>query len=269
MRFVKMQGIGNDFIMFNGLNGETLDQPDALARRICDRHYGIGGDGLIWMLPSERADARMRVFNSDGGEAEMCGNGIRCAALFLRNEGAVSAPEMTIDTLAGVLTARFVQEGIEVDMGAPCVEPAIIPVASEDNILDIDIENRRLRFFCVSMGNPHAVTFDLYPEDAQFRWLGPLLERHPVFPHGANIEFCRVRDDGLDVRVWERGDGETLACGTGACASLVAAASLGLLGREGQVRLPGGTLQIRWDQNDHVWMTGAAQKVFEGVWADV
>lgn len=265
MRFTKMQGIGNDFVVVDGFQFPELPDPAALSRAVCDRHFGVGADGLIWMVASDCADARMRIFNSDGSEPEMCGNGIRCAAKFLRDAG-LAGEKMKIETLAGVLTIEMDGDDCTVDMGRPCMEPEKIPVAAADNRVTLDVGGRSLRFFCVSMGNPHAVTFDLYPDDEEFLRLGPALESHPMFPAKANIEFCRVRGGAIDVRVWERGDGPTLACGTGACATLTAAASQGLTGRESRVNLPGGALSIRWAENDHLFMTGPAKTVFVGEW---
>ncbi len=269
LRFVKMHGIGNDFIIIDGFR-QTVESPAALAARLCDRHFGVGGDGLILVLPSDVADARMRVYNSDGGEAEMCGNGLRCLGKYLYDAGLCRKDAMRVETGAGILALCVEAEGdlarrIAVDMGAPRFAPAGIPVAGESNRVTLDAGGRALRFFCVSMGNPHAVTFDLYPDDAEFTRLGALLERHPVFPNRANIEFCRLNDaGGADVRVWERGDGPTLACGTGACAVLAAGASQGLLPRQAEIRLPGGALDIRWEPNGHITMTGPAETVFTG-----
>ncbi|MBR1822046.1 MAG: diaminopimelate epimerase, partial [Clostridia bacterium] len=231
MQFTKMHGIGNDFIIIDGFR-QYVEAPHTLAKRLCDRHFGVGGDGLILAEPSDRADARMRIFNSDGSEPEMCGNGIRCLGKFLYDSGICRKERLTVDTLAGALTLDLeIENGfasrVTVDMGAPRFDPAEIPVAAASNVLALEVEGRALRFFCVSMGNPHAVTFDLYPEDAEFARLGALLERHPAFPRRANIEVCRLNGAdgagsarGVDVRVWERGDGPTLACGTGACAVL-------------------------------------------------
>ena len=265
MRFVKMQGIGNDFVMVDGFDPSLqLEDPGTLSRRICDRHYGVGADGLIVVEPAETAQARMRVFNADGTEAEMCGNGLRCAAQFLKYLGRVPGEDVTIETGAGLLNVRWTPRGLTADMGAPHMEPREIPVKSEDNRVALNVEGRLLHFFCVSMGNPHAVTFDLWPDGDMLRHIGRMLEYHPVFPHRANIEFCRIRDGGIDVRVWERGDGATLGCGTGACAVLTAAASLGLTGRESEVHLPGGILHIRWADDGHLYMTGPARVVFAG-----
>lgn len=270
MDFVKMHGIGNDFIIINGFR-QVPNDPGALARRLCPRRCGVGADGLILALPSQIADARMRIFNSDGGEPEMCGNGIRCLGKYLWDAGLARKNPMTVETLAGVLTLSLEigEDGkaraVTVDMGRPRLDPAEIPVDAPENRVAIPLDGADARFFCVSMGNPHAVTFDLYPGDADFRRLGPMLERHPLFPRRANIEFCRLNPDGgVDVRVWERGDGETLACGTGACAVVVAGASLGLIPRHTAVRLPGGVLDIRWAEDDHLFMTGPAETVYSG-----
>ena len=264
-----MHGIGNDFIILN-TNRQGLNQPAAVARRLCDRHFGVGADGLILALPSAVADARMRIFNADGSEPEMCGNGIRCLGKYLYDEGIVRKSPMTIETGAGVLSLGLTLDGerfaaVTVDMGAPRLSPGDIPVNNATNVVSVELEGRPVRFFCVSMGNPHAVTFDLYPDDARFHRLGAMMERHPLFPRRANIEFCRLRNDGgVDVRVWERGAGETLACGTGACAVAVAGASQGLTARQAEVHLPGGTLRILWAEDGHLFMTGPAETVYTG-----
>ena len=269
MRFSKMHGLGNDFIIIDGFRQPPFD-PSALARRLCPRRFGVGADGLIVALPSEVADARMRIFNADGGEPEMCGNGIRCLGKYLYDRGIVRKNPMTVETLAGVLTLQMEVEGgvvraLTVDMGAPRMDPNLIPVDAETNRVTIELDGRPVEFFCVSMGNPHAVTFDIFPEGETFRRLGALVERHPRFPRRTNVEFCRVDPaGGVDVRVWERGDGETLACGTGACAVTAAGASMGLIPRETTVRLPGGALSIRWAENGQLFMTGPAETVFEG-----
>ena len=270
MQFTKMHGIGNDFIMLDGFAGE-IPEPGALAARLCNRHFGIGADGLILALPSRQADARMRILNSDGSEAEMCGNGLRCLGKFLYDNGLCRKSPMRIQTLAGILTLSLEvgadgrTQSVTVDMGAPTFDPAQIPVAADSNAISLEAAGHRLRFFCVSMGNPHAVTFDLFPDDATFAALGPLLERHPIFPRRCNIEFCRAEADGARVRVWERGDGPTLGCGTGACAVVAAGGSQGLLPRRAGILLPGGALSIRWDETgNHLFMTGPAETVFTG-----
>ena len=269
MRFTKMQGIGNDFILVDGFD-RPVEAPGALAKRLCDRHFGVGADGLVLALPCDGADARMRIFNSDGSEAEMCGNGIRCLGKLLYDSGQCRRSPLRVETAAGTLTLEIEAEGgaarrVTVDMGAPRFEPGRIPVDAPTNALTLTAEGRELAFIAVGMGNPHAVTFDLYPDDETFLRLGPLLERHPAFPRRANIEFCRPDGrGGVDVRVWERGDGPTLACGTGACAVVAAGASRGLLPRTATVRLPGGALQIRWGDDGHLYMTGPAETVFTG-----
>jgi len=265
MRFTKMHGIGNDFILVDGFTYADIPDPGALSAKMCDRHFGVGADGLIWMVPSDCADARMRIFNSDGSEPEMCGNGLRCAAQFLRDERIVDSDVMTIETLAGVLTVTISGRGITADMGEPILTPAQIPVYSDSNRITLNVDGHRLSFFCVSMGNPHAVTFDIYPDDEDFRRFGAYMERHPLFPAKANIEFCRIEDRGnVSVKVWERGDGPTLACGTGSCAVLAAGVSLGLLERCANVRLPGGMLRDEWLENGRIRMTGPAETVYSG-----
>ncbi len=269
MRFTKMHGIGNDFIVVDAFNQEISD-PGDLARRICDRRRGIGGDGLILMCPSERGDAYMRIINSDGSEPEMCGNGVRCAAKFMYDSGLCRKTEMDIDTLAGVKHISLEIKGGQavaatVDMGEPAFDPGIIPVAAESNVVAVELDGKPVRFFCVSMGNPHAVTFDFFPDDADFARFGPMMESHPIFPAKANIEFCRIdSSESVTVKVWERGCGPTLACGTGSCAVLAAGASLGLLGRSAEIHLPGGTLCDRWQDNNHILMTGPAETAFMG-----
>ena len=269
-----MHGIGNDFIILDAFRQapEGLKDPEGLAKKMCQRHFGVGADGLILALPSRVADARMRILNADGGEPEMCGNGIRCLGKFLYDTGLVRKSPMTIETLAGVLTLTLDAEdgtarAVTVDMGAPRLDPAQIPVDAPSNRVTLKLDGRPVEFFCVSMGNPHAVTFDLYPGDEAFHRLGAMLERHPLFPRRTNVEFCRLDPaGGVEVRVWERGDGPTLACGTGACAVAVAGASLGLTPRQIDVRLPGGTLGIRCAEDGHVFMTGPAETVYRGEW---
>ncbi|MCS6801955.1 MAG: diaminopimelate epimerase [Chloroflexota bacterium] len=277
MRFAKMHGIGNDFVMVDA-RAVDADWP-ALAKAICDRHYGVGADGLILVLPSERADLRMRIFNPDGSEAEMCGNGIRCYTKFVLEEGLVPPrDELTVETGAGVLTVMAhrrdgVVEAVSVDMGPPRLDPAEIPVdttrLADARVVDypLVVDGETLPVTCVSMGNPHAVTFVEQDLSAvPLETLGPKVERHPFFPQRVNFEVARVRDRRrLDVRVWERGAGLTLACGTGACAAVVAARLHGLVDEEVDVRLPGGALVIRWDGGS-VQMRGPAAFVFRGEW---
>lgn len=269
MRFVKLHGIGNDFIVVDAFR-QAVPDPAALAQRLCARRFGVGADGLILMGESAVADARMRIFNSDGSEPEMCGNGVRCAAKFLFDEGLCRKREMSIDTLAGVKIVDIQPESrrvarVRVDMGAPEFEPARIPVAAESNRIQVSLGGKDVSFFCVSMGNPHAVTFDLFPDEEDFRRFGAEMECHPLFPARANIEFCRVEAaDSVRVKVWERGDGPTLACGTGSCAVLAAGVELGLLERSARIHLPGGTLLDEWLEDGRIRMTGPAETVYAG-----
>jgi diaminopimelate epimerase len=247
--------------------------PD-LARRACDRNFGIGADGVILALPSERADFRMRLINADGTEAEHCGNGIRCLAKLVHDHGHTRGDTLTVET-AGRLNVLLLftsdgrVESVRVDMAEPVFTRGDIPMTGDPaaEAIDVPLEagGRELRFTAVSMGNPHAVTFVDDPGAFPVTTLGPLFEHHPVFPRRANVEFIQVLGpDELRMRVWERGAGETLACGTGACASLVAAARTGRTGRRATVHLPGGDLRIEWQDDNHVYMTGPAVTVFEG-----
>jgi len=267
LRFSKMHGCGNDYVYVDGFH-ETVDDPPALARRVSNRHFGIGSDGLILVLPSETADVRMRMFNADGSESEMCGNGVRCVAKLAYEAGHVRRPEVRVevgaDGASRVLPIALTIDGAgrvraaRVDMGVPIVG------AGPETVLG----RAGLR---VSMGNPHFVIF-AEPDDAAVLGEGPRLERDPAFPARANIEFARV--DGpeeIRLRVWERGSGETLACGTGASATLVAAVALGkIAGRRSLIRLPGGDLDITWSAEDgHVYMTGPCVEVFRGELSDL
>ena len=264
MRFTKMHGLGNDFIVVDAIHNAIAD-PAELARRICQRRFAIGADGLILIGESDRADATMRIYNSDGSEAEMCGNGIRCVAKFLYDNGICKKTDMSIDTLAGVKPIRLAVDGdaavaATVDMGAPEFDPARIPVTSDANRVRVQLGSRDVEFFCVSMGNPHAVTFDYFPDRDDFLRYGPEMEKHPLFPTKVNVEFCRL--DGPNeatVKVWERGAGPTLACGTGSCATLAAGVELGLLNRSADIHLPGGTLHNEWRDDGHIYMTGPAE----------
>ncbi len=274
LQFTKMHGLGNDYVYMDAIN-QKIENRSELAKFVSDRHFGIGSDGLILICPSEKADFRMQMFNQDGSEAEMCGNGIRCVGKFVYDKGLTNKETITVETLAGiktlVMTAKNGKiETARVDMGEPILEPEKIPVISKENPvknLKLNEENKEFNFTCVSMGNPHAVTF--IKEDVNkfdICKYGAKLEVNEAFPKKANIEFINVIDNKtLKMRVWERGAGETLACGTGACASTVAAILNGYTSREVTVHLLGGDLKIKWDENDnHVYMTGPATTVFEG-----
>lgn len=279
MRFTKMQGAGNDYVYMDCISQSPPKDPPALSRRVSDRHFGIGADGLILICPSEKADARMRMFNADGSESGMCGNGIRCVAKYVYDHGLVKKPRLTIETGRGVLTLDLETTNgkvhqVRVDMGEPILEAARIPTTlAGDPPLNAPlqlVDKSLWHLTCVSMGNPHAVQFVDEITDAMVHVVGPKIERHPAFPQRTNVEFVRVnRPDDVTMRVWERGSGETLACGTGACAVAVA----GVLTQRSQRRivahLPGGDLQLHWsDADNHVYMTGPAVEVFSGDWPD-
>ena len=276
MKFVKMHGIGNDYIYVDCIKTPEPQDPASLAVEMSRPHFGVGADGLVLMLPSAVADCRMRMFNKDGSEGDMCGNAVRCVGKYMHDSGQASGDTLCVETRAGIKHLQLtVQDGVcthaRVDMGAPVFVPAEIPVAAADHRVDITTpDGRRLRFVCVNVGNPHAVTFDLWPEDEWFYRYGPWLERLPLFPNRCNIEFARINDRRhIDMRVWERGSGETMACGTGATATLAAAASEGLSDDCADVKLPGGTLRIEWDrQRNRMYMTGPAAISFTGEWTD-
>jgi len=268
LAFVKMTGLGNDYVYLDGF-GQPISNPARLAVRMSDRHFGVGSDGLVLILPSRHADARMRMFNADGSEAEMCGNAIRCVARYLFERRGVRSNPLNVETKAGIKTIHLVirngrMTAATVDMGVPILDPDRIPVAAASNRISL----RGREWTCVSMGNPHAVTFVDSIETAPVQTEGPLLERDPIFPKRCNIEFAQVINRRrIRLRVWERGAGETMACGTGACATLVAAVLNGLTDRQATIELPGGNLRIEWRKEDgHVVMTGGAEFVFEGTW---
>ncbi|HXG10052.1 MAG TPA: diaminopimelate epimerase [Gemmataceae bacterium] len=278
MRFTKMHGLGNDYIYLDCFRHPPPRDPAALSRAMSDRHFGVGGDGLILICPSERADARMRMFNADGSEAEMCGNGIRCVAKYVYDHGLVRKPTLTVETGRGVLTLELeLADGkvsrVRVDMGEPILESARIPTTlpgDPPRDIPLTVGDTTLRVTCVSMGNPHCVSFVEEITDALVLGIGPQVERHPAFPRKVNAEFVRVNGPAdVTVRVWERGSGETLACGTGACAVAVAGMLTGRTRRQITAHLPGGDLQLHWSEADnHVYMTGPAVEVFSGEWPD-
>lgn len=263
IRFTKMHGLGNDYIYINCMESMPERLPD-LAREMSDRHFGVGGDGIVLICPplTPEADFRMRMFNADGSEARMCGNASRCIAKYVHDRIAPSLNPINLDTLSGIKVLSLNKEGDEVksvtvDMGEPCFGHTSIPVDTPYGTHDVT---------SLSMGNPHGVIFmDNIPDDDLFNRLGPFMETHPMWPDRANIEFARIAGPcDIEMRVWERGTGETLACGTGACATAVAAALTGRTGREVTLHLRGGDLDIRWGADNHVYMTGPATDVFEG-----
>jgi diaminopimelate epimerase len=269
--FVKLHGTANDFVYVDAREGLPAE-PAELARRLCDRRRGVGGDGLILLLPSTAADCRMAIYNNDGSRAEMCGNGIRGLAKYVWDRGLVRKNPLTIDTDAGVKTVHVEVAGgrvrrVQVDMGAPVWDGRAIPVAAEGEIVErpLEVAGRSWRVTCLSMGNPHCVVFVDEVASLPLAELGPRFEHHPFFPQRVNTEFIRVESPSrLEMRVWERGAGETMACGTGACAAAVAAARTGRTGRSVVVALPGGELEIVWRDDDRVLMTGDAVETFEG-----
>lgn len=281
MRFTKMHGAGNDYIYVDCFRQPMPHDPPGLSRAISDRHFGVGSDGLILICPSDKADGRMRMYNADGSEAEMCGNGVRCVAKFLYDHGLVRKPTLAIETGRGVLTldleiADGVVKQVKVDMGEPILNPSEIPTKIPPNasgqVVDAPLEVARTVFkaTCVSMGNPHCIMFVEEITDDLVLRVGPLVEKHPAFPRRVNAEFVQInRRDDVTMRVWERGSGETLACGTGACAGVVAGALTGRTGRRATVHLRGGDLQLNWSESDnHVYMKGPAKEVFTGDWPD-
>lgn len=273
IKFTKMHGIGNDYIYINCMESVPERLPD-LAIEMSDRHFGVGGDGIVLICPSEIADFRMRMFNNDGSEARMCGNASRCIAKYVHDHGLTDKQRINLETLSGikVLSLNMNDEGevesVTVDMGEPELEAASVPVvtASEKMIEEtVETSSGSVKVTAVSMGNPHGVIFVDRIEDVDFDKLGPELEHHPMWPDRANIEFLQILSPSeARMRVWERGTGETLACGTGACASAVAAALTGRCDRKVTIHLRGGDLTIEWCADGHVMMTGSATEVFEG-----
>ncbi len=264
-----MHGAGNDFVLIDGRDGREADWP-RLAREMGDRHFGVGADGLLLVRRSNRADFRMEMWNPDGSQAEMCGNGIRCFARYLLDGAAAGRNELTVETGAGVLTIRprGSNEWLQVGMGPPILNGPDIPVGSTDNpVLDLPLPGLDFSVTCVSMGNPHAVRFvpDAWQVDLQ--QLGPLVERHALFPSRVNFHLCQIvsRSDAI-LRSWERGAGLTLACGTGAAATAVAARLQGYTDEVVTMRVPGGQLELAWDGEGEVFMTGPAVYVFKGEW---
>ena len=271
IKFTKMQATGNDFIIIETSKSRSWA---ALARAMCERRFGVGADGIILVMPSKKADIRMRMFNPDGSEAEACGNGTRCLVRYVIDRGLVGCREMTIETLGGLRKARPAGKLIQVDMGEPIFKSGLIPVKAVcDTVIDrpLAIGGRRLKLTCLSMGNPHAVAFIDEPADKfPLEVIGPQVENHRFFPNRVNFEIANVINvHTIRARVWERGAGETLSCGTGACAIAVAARLHRFCDKEVNVELPGGTLTVYWDGKGEVKLTGPAEKVFDGEWPDL
>jgi diaminopimelate epimerase len=288
MQFTKMHGLGNDYVYIDCFNQPLPREPAALSRAISDRHFGVGSDGLILICRSEKADARMRMYNADGSEAEMCGNGIRCVARFLYDHNLVQKPVVTVETGRGVLTLQLQIEGgvvklVRVDMGVPILEAVKIPTTLPGpRVLNYPLLYRPddpkcawfgsagldPRLTCVSMGNPHAVLYCRDVSRVPLESVGPLLEHHEWFPRRINVHFVQIHGPAeVTMRTWERGSGVTLACGTGACAVAVAGALTERTQRKLTAHLPGGDLQLDWSESDkHVYMTGPAVEVFSGEW---
>ncbi len=273
MKFTKMHGLGNDYIYVNCFT-ERVENPSEIAKFVSDRHFGIGSDGLVLIMPSMACDFRMRMFNSDGSEAEMCGNAIRCVGKYVYDNGLTQKTVIKVETLAGVKVLDMVLkdnkvETVTVDMGEPVLEPANIPVNSNKDMFisePVVIDGKEFKVTCVSMGNPHAVAYVDDVDNFPLEIIGPKMENNSLYPKRINAEFVQVEDKNtLKMRVWERGAGETFACGTGACAVLVSSVLNGISNRKVVVKLLGGDLMIEWNEKDnHVYMTGPATKVFDG-----
>lgn len=273
MKFTKMQGIGNDYVYVNCFQ-EKVENPGELAVRVSDRHFGIGSDGLILIKPSEEADFRMEMYNADGSEGAMCGNGIRCVAKYVYDYGLTDQTSLSVETKSGIKYLDLtIEDGkvcqVRVNMGAPELEPRKIPLVSDkERVIDqpIEVQGRIYHMTCVSMGNPHAVVYLDDVKNLKIEEIGPEFESHSCFPDRVNTEFVRVVDEHtVEMRVWERGSGETLACGTGACAVAVASILNGYVNGEVTVKLLGGDLKIFWDEKENlVYMTGPATVVFDG-----
>ncbi len=273
MKFTKLQGCGNDYVYVD-CTKELIEDIPGTAIKVSDRHFGVGSDGLILIRPSEKADFMMDMYNNDGSRGKMCGNGIRCVAKFVYEKGLTDKTKLKIETLSGIKELDLTVENgevtwVTVDMGAPITRPSLIPVISDQEILlqePITVDGKEYKITCVSMGNPHAVVFVEDTDTLPLSVIGPGFEHHEIFPERVNTEFIQILDrNHIKMRVWERGSGETLACGTGACASVVACILNGFADHEVTVSLLGGDLKIRYDEKQNtVFMTGPAVKVFEG-----
>ena len=273
IKFTKMHGLGNDYVYIDCIN-QNIENKSELAKFVSNRNFGIGSDGLILICKSDNADFKMRMFNSDGSEAEMCGNGIRCVGKFVYDKGLTDKEVVKIETLAGIKILNLnIKNGkvetVKVDMGEPILQPEKIPVISDENPvknLKLKVEDKEFKFTCVSMGNPHSITIVDNTEDFDVHKYGKIVEIDTAFPQKTNVEFVQIVDrQNIKMRVWERGAGETLACGTGACASVVACVINNFIDKSANVELLGGKLHIEWDEeNNHIYMTGPAVTVFDG-----
>lgn len=273
MEFTKMQGCGNDYVYVNGFENK-IDNPNKLSEIVSDRHFGIGSDGLIVINPSEKADFKMSMYNADGSEGKMCGNGIRCVAKYVYDNKMTDKTTIAVETLSGIKTLELnvkndKVETVKVNMGTPILLPKDVPVVSDkDKVVDepIVIDDKEYRITCVSMGNPHAITFIENTDDLEIETIGPKFENNPIFPDRVNTEFIQVLDrNTVKMRVWERGSGETFACGTGACATVVACVLNGLTDDKVTVKLLGGDLFIEYNREENtVYMTGPAKVSFTG-----
>lgn len=272
IRFTKMHGAGNDYIYINAIDSCPANLPE-LSNEMSDRHKGVGSDGVVLIMPSDKADFRMRMFNADGSEGEMCGNASRCVAKYVYDKGLTSKRKITLETLAGIKVLEITKvvdekvREVKVDMGEPSFAPEIIPTKSNCEVVDMPISTSlgTLNLTAVGTGNPHCVVIMDSVSDLDIDSIGPEIQNNELFPRKANIEFVRIINrNEIEMRVYERGSGETMACGTGACASVVATSRLGLTDRRATVHLKGGDLQIHWAENNHVYMTGEAATVFEG-----
>lgn len=266
IQFTKMQGCGNDFVFLDCL-ADDIDNLETMAKRLCDRRFGIGADQLLTVHPSKLADFKMEIYNADGSQVEMCGNGIRCFAKYVYNHGLTQKRQLEIETLAGIIRPRIVGELVEVDMGEPILEGRKIPVDADGQIINrpLVVDGLTYMVTCVSMGNPHCVTCLDEIESLDLQKLGPPFEHHVFFPKRVNTEFIHIiSPNEVNMRVWERGAGETWACGTGACAVGVAGVLAGRTEREITVHLKGGDLLVEWRDNNRVYMTGGAEEVFHG-----
>ncbi len=277
MKFTKMHGCGNDYVYINCFE-EKIENPTKLAIKVSNRHFGVGSDGLILICPSDKADFRMDMYNADGSQSEMCGNGIRCVGKYVYDYGLTNKDEVSVETLAGIKYLKFqIEDGkvkkITVDMGEPELIAKNVPVISENERAideEIIVDGVAYRMTCVSMGNPHSVVFVDSTSEFPLEEIGPKFESHERFPRRVNAEFVQILNENeVNMRVWERGTGETLACGTGTCATAVACILNGKTKDEVTVHLLGGDLIIKWDRDtNHIYMTGPAEVVFDGVFSD-